>query len=211
VKSADLPFSLAPVLSLGVAVAILTGCQSFGGYAGAVGGVAAAGASANPAVGIGVGIAIRAGADALLDAVFRHMQTGEQDRIAAQASTLAVGQRVAWQAKQIWPLPSEEGDMQVVADIDNPLSPCRVVLFSVLTKKQRAAQKTATPTAASDASVTPDASASASAGVDGNTAEGIKASTTSVQWFQTSVCRRSDGKWKWAQAEPATERWGNLQ
>lgn len=30
-------------------------------------------------------------------------------------------------------------------------------------------------------------------------------------WFITPVCRRSDGVWKWAAAEPATRRWGNLQ
>lgn len=30
------------------------------------------------------------------------------------------------------------------------------------------------------------------------------------QWFVTSVCRQAEG-WKWAAAEPATERWGSLQ
>ena len=29
------------------------------------------------------------------------------------------------------------------------------------------------------------------------------------QWFLTSACRQADG-WKWASAEPATERWGSL-
>ena len=31
------------------------------------------------------------------------------------------------------------------------------------------------------------------------------------RWFVTSACRRAEGGWKWAAAEPATERWGSLQ
>lgn len=30
------------------------------------------------------------------------------------------------------------------------------------------------------------------------------------RWFVTSACRQVEG-WKWAAAEPATERWGSLQ
>lgn len=30
------------------------------------------------------------------------------------------------------------------------------------------------------------------------------------QWFAASICRQAD-QWKWASAEPAVERWGNLQ
>lgn len=30
------------------------------------------------------------------------------------------------------------------------------------------------------------------------------------QWFVTTACRQDTG-WKWAAAEPATERWGSLQ
>lgn len=29
--------------------------------------------------------------------------------------------------------------------------------------------------------------------------------------FITSICRESDGTWRWAEAEPATARWGFLQ
>jgi hypothetical protein len=32
----------------------------------------------------------------------------------------------------------------------------------------------------------------------------------SRQWFVTSACRQGEA-WKWAAAEPATERWGSLQ
>ena len=31
------------------------------------------------------------------------------------------------------------------------------------------------------------------------------------RWFVTSACRQAEGGWKWAAAEPATERWGGLQ
>ena len=31
-----------------------------------------------------------------------------------------------------------------------------------------------------------------------------------ASWFTTSACQQGD-KWKWAAAEPAVERWGNLQ
>ena len=31
-----------------------------------------------------------------------------------------------------------------------------------------------------------------------------------TQWFTASACRQDKG-WKWASAEPAVERWGNLQ
>ena len=31
------------------------------------------------------------------------------------------------------------------------------------------------------------------------------------RWVVTSACRQAGGGWKWAAAEPATERWGGLQ
>jgi hypothetical protein len=31
------------------------------------------------------------------------------------------------------------------------------------------------------------------------------------EWFVTQACMRSDGRWRWAAAEPATGRWGTLQ
>ncbi len=33
---------------------------------------------------------------------------------------------------------------------------------------------------------------------------------TAQRWYVTSACRQAEG-WKWAAAEPATERWGSLQ
>jgi hypothetical protein len=39
---------------------------------------------------------------------------------------------------------------------------------------------------------------------------GGKKDAPTSQWFITQVCR-SEGKWQWAAAEPAVERWGTLQ
>jgi hypothetical protein len=39
------------------------------------------------------------------------------------------------------------------------------------------------------------------------TGEGEK---TARAWFTTTACRHA-GRWRWAAAEPAVERWGNLQ
>ncbi|RYI16139.1 MAG: hypothetical protein EON48_10760 [Acetobacteraceae bacterium] len=36
-----------------------------------------------------------------------------------------------------------------------------------------------------------------------------EATEATRQWFVTSACRQAEG-WKWAAAEPATERWGSL-
>lgn len=36
-----------------------------------------------------------------------------------------------------------------------------------------------------------------------------KAPDVTREWFVTSACRQAEG-WKWASAEPATERWGSL-
>lgn len=35
------------------------------------------------------------------------------------------------------------------------------------------------------------------------------ASDPARRWFLTSACRQAE-RWKWATAEPATERWGSL-
>lgn len=40
---------------------------------------------------------------------------------------------------------------------------------------------------------------------------GGKKSAPTENWYATQTCQQADGQWKWAAAEPATERWGNLQ
>ena len=38
----------------------------------------------------------------------------------------------------------------------------------------------------------------------------VEGKNAAPSWFTTSACQQGD-KWKWAAAEPAVERWGNLQ
>jgi len=40
---------------------------------------------------------------------------------------------------------------------------------------------------------------------------GGKRAAPTREWFVTQACVRSDGRWRWAAAEPATGRWGTLQ
>lgn len=40
---------------------------------------------------------------------------------------------------------------------------------------------------------------------------GGKPDAPTRDWFVTQTCQQSDGRWRWAAAEPATGRWGNLQ
>jgi hypothetical protein len=154
------------------AASVLCGCQSIGGFVGAASGIAAGTVSSNPAVGIGVGIAVQAATDTVVATVFRNMQRGEQDRIALIAATSPIGARQPWSIHHTIPFNDEHGELEVVADIDNALAPCRMVMFSVIGGKKNA------PT---------------------------------ENWYATQTCRQSDGQWKWAAAEPAVSRWGNLQ
>ncbi len=163
------------VVTVGVVCALstsLAGCGSIGAITGAVAGVTAGSASTNPAVGIGVGIAVQAATDAAIQTVFRNMQGAEQDRIAALAGSMAVGETRAWDIHHALPFSDERGELQVVGVIDNALASCREVMFSVIDGKPEAPVR---------------------------------------QRFITQMCRQSDGEWKWAAAEPAVARWGNLQ
>jgi hypothetical protein len=40
---------------------------------------------------------------------------------------------------------------------------------------------------------------------------GGKRDAPTREWFITQTCLQADGHWHWAAAEPATERWGDLQ
>lgn len=41
--------------------------------------------------------------------------------------------------------------------------------------------------------------------------DGGKRDAPTREWFVTQTCQQSDGRWRWAAAEPATRRWGTLQ
>jgi hypothetical protein len=188
-------------LALGLAAAVLSaGCSSIGGFTGAIAGVAAGSVSSNPAVGVGIGVAVQAATDEAIATVFRHMQRDEQDRIAMLAGTMRIGDKQPWDIHHLMPFSDEHGELQVVRDIDTPLAQCREILFSVISgKPDKGAQESADNKSATSKPVAykPDA--------------GKAAAKHPPLRFITQTCRRPDGTWKWAAAEPAVERWGTLQ
>ena len=115
---------------------LLSGCSSAGNIIGVVVGAAAGGATANPAVGFGVGVGTAAVSDYVLRRVSRSWHQGEQDAIAATAGELSVGGTGPWQIRHSLPLGNEHGQLQIVRAIDNPLAPCKQVLFSVEESKE---------------------------------------------------------------------------
>ncbi len=122
--------AVAPLAGLVLAGA-LAGCSSVGGFTGAIAAAATGTATSNPAIGIGVGIAVRAATDAALRRVLRDMQSDEQDRIAAIAGDMRVGEERSWDIHHKIPFNDERGELRVVGAIDNALATCKEVLFSV--------------------------------------------------------------------------------
>jgi hypothetical protein len=125
----------AGLLAIGLGLA---GCDSIGGFTGAVAGVATGTFSSNPAVGLAVGVAVKAATDAEMHRVFRDMQADEQDRIAELAGGMNVGERQSWDVHHLFSYGDESGEVQVVGRIDNALASCKEVLFSVMTKERDA-------------------------------------------------------------------------
>lgn len=120
-------------------VLLLGGCTSAGNIVGVVAGAAAGGATANPAVGFGVGVGVAAVSDYTIRRVSRSWHGGEQDAIAASAGSLEVGGSGDWRIQHSLPFGNEHGRLQVVRAIENPLAPCKQVLFSVEEKGEPAA------------------------------------------------------------------------
>ena len=110
---------------------LLVGCSSIGGFVGAVAGAASGTVTTNPAVGVGVGIAVQAATDAAFQRIFREMQANEQNRIAATAGALNIGEAQAWNIHHTMPFTDEHGELRVVGVIENALASCKEVMFSV--------------------------------------------------------------------------------
>ena len=113
------------------ALLLLSGCQAVPQITGLVAGAVSGGATANPVVGFGVGVAVTAASDYAMRTVTRDWHEGEQDAIAATASTLPVGGRGPWRVEHSVPIGNEHGELEVVRRIDNPLAPCEEIVFSV--------------------------------------------------------------------------------
>ena len=111
---------------------LLGGCSSIGQITGIIVGGATGGATANPAVGFAVGIGTAALTDYTAKYVTKSWHQGEQDAIAATAGPLPVGTQTPWRVVHSVPIGNEHGELTVVRQIDNPLAPCKQVVFSVV-------------------------------------------------------------------------------
>jgi hypothetical protein len=127
------------VLSGSLVVAgLLGGCSSIGGFTGAVVAIATGTFTTNPAIGVGAGIAVQSATDAAFRKVFRDMQADEQNRIAAMAGAMAIGEQRSWDIHHTMPFTDERGELRIVGVIDNALATCKEVMFSVIEGKKDA-------------------------------------------------------------------------
>jgi hypothetical protein len=124
-----LPTTTAPTLL--AAFVLLAGCNATVQVAAVVGGGAAGGLTANPAVGFAVGVAIDAGATYVVRYYGRTRQGAEQDAIAQVAGDLPIGTEAAWKIEHTIPIGDEHGQLRVVRAIDSPLAACKEIAFSV--------------------------------------------------------------------------------
>jgi hypothetical protein len=114
-----------------LALLLLGGCSAVPQITGIVIGGATGGATANPAIGFGVGVATIAITDYTLKHVNKSWHQGEQDAIAATAGPLAEGGKAPWRVVHSLPIGNEHGELTVIRTIENPLTPCKQVVFSV--------------------------------------------------------------------------------
>lgn len=126
-------FLLFSLLSLSV----LSGCtsSSISGTVGAISGISSSAITANPAVGYAIGISMQAATDATIKYVFREWSNEQQLLMAKLAGELPIGQIQSWEIKRTLPIANEQGQLQVVREIDNALVQCREVLFTVENKE----------------------------------------------------------------------------
>lgn len=156
-----------------VSVLSLGGCSSLlhegtADLAGVGGAAAATAVTDNALVATGIGLGVRSVASAGLQYGERKVHQAEQDRIAAVAGPLAVGQVGRWDIAHDVPIEADaQGQVTVSRLIGAPPLACKEIVFSVEGEKDRA-------------------------------------------FYVAIVCQNGES-WKWASAEPATERWGSLQ
>ncbi|MBN9508622.1 MAG: hypothetical protein J0I21_05820 [Alphaproteobacteria bacterium] len=114
-----------------VLLVLLGGCREAAQLTGlATGGVAGA-ATASPAVGFAVALGVQVAADEIFKRVGRSRQHTEQNAIAAVAGALPEGGTAPWVVHHTIPIGNEDGEVQVVRLIANPLAECREIVFSV--------------------------------------------------------------------------------
>ncbi|MDJ0390489.1 hypothetical protein QMO56_20465 [Roseomonas sp. E05] len=176
-----------PVLLLGALLA-LPGCNAFlsegtADVAGLAGAALSTAVTDNGAVAAGIGLGVQSVARAGLQYTQRRLQRAEQDSIAAAAGPLTVGQVAGWSIAHTVPIADDhQGQVTVSRDIGGLGLACREIVFSVETlERPKPGQPAPTPAEVPE------------------------------RGFYTAVICRNGTQWKWASAEPATERWGALQ
>ncbi|MXP63174.1 hypothetical protein E0493_07375 [Roseomonas sp. M0104] len=176
-----------PVLLLGALLA-LPGCNAFlsegtADLAGLAGAAISTAVTDNGAVAAGIGLGVQSVARAGLQYTQRTLQRAEQDSIASAAGPLSVGQVASWSIAHTVPITDDhQGQVTVSRDIGGLGLSCREIVFSVETvMRPQPGAAAAAPPKAPD------------------------------RGFYTAVICRNGAQWKWASAEPATERWGALQ
>jgi hypothetical protein len=120
------PLLLGPVL---LSPVLLGGCNLVAAGAGVAAGGGAAAATGNPVIGYAVGLGVRAGADEVVKYYVRVRKNSEQDAIAEVAGDMPLGQTRNWEIRHTIPIGNTRGTLSVVAEIPNPLAPCREVVF----------------------------------------------------------------------------------
>lgn len=114
-------------------ITLVAGCSSssIGGAAGAITGVASSAATANPLIGYSVGVTVQAVTDASVKYVFRTWTQQQQDVMAFIAGGLEVGQKAQWEVDRWFYYGNEQGQLEVMRRINNPLVECKEVAYSV--------------------------------------------------------------------------------
>lgn len=88
--------------------------------------------TANPGVGVAIGLGVTAATDYAVKYYGRARQDATQDAIAGVAGPLPVGGHAPWEIRHAIPIGNERGEVHLVRDIQNPLAPCREIVFSVV-------------------------------------------------------------------------------
>ena len=106
-------------------------CSSIGAISGAVAGASTGAITANPLAGYATAVAVNAGISALQKHIARVRERKEQNGIAEVAGRMASGGVTSWKVAYINPFfANHHGELQVLRDINTPLTLCKEVLFT---------------------------------------------------------------------------------
>lgn len=192
----------------------LSGCGSLfdeGAAAGAgvVGATVASKLTASAAVTSGISLGALAAAQSGAKYVEKRAHQQQQDTIAQRAGPLAPGQVADWQFDPRVKLePEQHGRVTVSRVIAAQGLDCKEIVFSVDTVMHQV--KTQPITASSQGSRSSDGWLADQA-THQAPRDHVQTDSEPISAFYVATICRDGANWKWASAEPATERWGALQ